>query len=281
MKKFLVFILIVVIIGGLGVVFWNSFKNTQTAQTLQDISRALSGAQPRTLVSFIVFGDNEGVNPVVERILKDAKEKHVDFVVSVADVTSSGSKEEYEKVAQLFRSSGVQIYTALGNNDLGKPRSRQLFYDIFHNPSYYSFDAGPAHFVVLDNADRKVGFDEEQLQWLSSDLDATKQSSIFLFYHRPFGLPLSEVFGDDETKTSRASNERFLSLIAERSIIRIYNGHLHLYFPYTLSDIPVTITGGGGAAPQDIIGGEATAFYHYILVRITEDGVEQEVIAVE
>ncbi|OGY79661.1 MAG: hypothetical protein A3B74_02720 [Candidatus Kerfeldbacteria bacterium RIFCSPHIGHO2_02_FULL_42_14] len=279
-KKFFLFILIIV--GVLFAIFgWYAFKDTQTRASLQRALEIAAPKEPKVLLTFIVFGDNEGVNPIVERILEDAKKLGVDFVVNVADLTSHGKKAEYQAVAETFQQAGVSYYAAIGNNDLGKPISRALFQQYIRPQTYYSFDAGPAHFVILDNADRKVGFDTAQLTWLKADLNSQKQPYVFLFYHRPVNVPFTEYTGDDETPASRSSNADFVSIIKTYLITRIYNGHVHLYFPYHLEDIPVRITGGGGAPPQSFLGGESSAFFHYIKVIITEDGISEAVIPLE
>lgn len=280
MKK--IFLIIILLACGVfGVFAWYAFQNTQTRATLQRAFEVASPKEPKTLLTFIVFGDNEGVNPVVERILAKAKDEHVDFVINVADLTAHGKEEEYQAVAELFKNATVPYYAAIGNNDLGKPPSRALFQKYIHPQTYYAFDVGPGHFVVLDNADRKVGFDVAQLAWLKEDLVSKKQPYLFLLYHRPVNVPFSEYTGDDETPASRASNEQFLSIIKNVSVTRIFNGHVHLYFPYHLGSIPVRITGGGGAPPQSFLGGESSAFYHYIKVTITEDDISEEVIPLE
>lgn len=292
MKKIIFGIIVAVVVGGtLWYVAFSQDTNVgQKIQSLSDgvrvVSDEITGHEPEPLLTFFVFGDNEGINPIVKRIWSDAAAAKVDFVISVADLTARGKEEQFMEVKALFNSYGVPYYTAIGNNDLGRPISRELFQkyfgvDDFARRTYFSFDRAGVHFVVLDNADRKVGFDDEQLTWLADDLGRNTQPHTLLFYHRPFELPFSDFFYDDETAVSRASNEKFLEIIGAHTIDAIFTGHVHTYLPYRMQNIPVTVTGGGGAAPQDFIGGDAVKLYHYMKVTVTEDGIQTKFVAIE
>lgn len=263
--------------------FLNYFQHTRAAQTLQDIKAVLVPPENEATLTFAVMGDNEGDNPIFDHIAEQIRQSNdMDFVIHLGDFSSHGEETQYAKAKETLESMQKDFFVTLGNNDLNRPISRELYYTYFHKPSYYSFDKENAHFIILDNADRKIGFDDEQLSWLSQDLQNTKADYIFLFYHRPFGLPFESYLGDDETPSSRASNERFQEIIAPYTITHIYCGHVHTYLPYVLGGtIPVTISGGAGAKPQSLIGGESVAFYHYIKVIISDSGVTQEIITVK
>src|SRR3990167_230951 len=304
MKKIILGVIFALFIGGgifYALVLSQDTNVSEKIQSFSDgvkiVSDEITGHEPEPLLTFFVFGDNEGVNPIVRRIWSDAREQRGDFVVNVADLTSHGREEQFTEVRQLFDGYGVPYYTAIGNNDLGKPKPRELFLKYFGvdgagaavsyitvaaaTRTYFSFDRAGVHFVVLDNADRKVGFDDEQLTWLADDLAANRQPHTLLFYPRPFDLPFSEFFYDDETATSRASNEKFLQIIGGYTIDAIFTGHVHTYIPYRMQNIPVTVTGGGGAAPQDYIGGDAVKLYHYMKVTVTEDGIQTKFVPIE
>lgn len=294
MKKIILWITLATVVAGGGTLLYIAFsQDTNLGQKVQSltngvrvVSDEITGHQPEPLLTFFVFGDNEGVNPIAKRIWSDAREQQVDFVISVADLTARGKEEQFTEVKALFDSYGLPYYTAIGNNDLGRPTSRELFQkyfgvDEFSRRTYFSFDRAGVHFVILDNADRKVGFDDEQLTWLTDDLVHNTQPHTLLFYHRPFDLPFSDFFYDDETAVSRASNEKFLEIISGHTIDAIFTGHVHTYLPYRMQDIPVTVTGGGGAAPQDFIGGDAVKLYHSMKVTVTEDGIQTKFVPIE
>ncbi|MFU1855724.1 PQQ-binding-like beta-propeller repeat protein [Sphingobacterium sp. NGMCC 1.201703] len=68
---------------------------------------------------------------------------------------------------------GVPTYYAVGNHDLVKGEyGEKLFEDLF-GPVYYSFEAGPAHFVVtpMPGGDYAPSYNQDQvIAWLKKDL---------------------------------------------------------------------------------------------------------------
>ena len=72
-----------------------------------------------------------------------------------------------------------------------------------------------------------------------------------------------------------------IEILKEYPVDQIYSGHVHTYLSYDIEDTPAIITGGGGALPQSIMGGEKSAYYHYIKVTVTEDEFSNEVFKIE
>jgi hypothetical protein len=135
---------------------------------------------------------------------------------------------------------------------------------------------------LLDNSYRKYGFRDETLSWFSDTLKKdTTLPYTFLFFHRPLHLPLEDVFGDDETTYSRSQNEKFLDILSQNPITYIFNGHIHLYIPYTLQGIPVVVSGGGGAYPQAILGGPSAAYFHYLIVNVPNNSADAPSVSVK
>ncbi|MFA6512318.1 MAG: metallophosphoesterase [Patescibacteria group bacterium] len=232
------------------------------------------------LITFLVFGDNEGTGPVLEKIIDAANTRGVDFVVQLGDATPRSEPEIFSQVQQAFHRFNAPLYAIPGNNDIvGDPAYAQ-WGETFGFDRWYTITKENTQFFFLDNAERKVGFPDDELTWLEKEIAQSTAKHKVLFYHRPVALPIEELFGDDETTASRASNDAFRNILKQYNIARIFNGHVHTYFPYTLDDIPVTVSGGGGALPQSILGGEAAAFYHFLIVRITADSITQELVPI-
>ncbi|MES2457484.1 MAG: calcineurin-like phosphoesterase family protein [Bacteroidota bacterium] len=102
--------------------------------------------------------------------------------------------EDYNKaVAQM----GIPFFQALGNHDMdykkgGDDTSDKTFKQYF-GPTYYSFNRGKAHYVVLDDV-RYLGNEreydgyitEEQLSWLAKDLQyVNKENLLIINLHIP------------------------------------------------------------------------------------------------
>lgn len=300
MKTFVaVIIALLLILGG---AYWfvdsELSEIKQTAETaLSDtvadaVSEAVSEAAdseiPTDVWSFAVIGDTENYSQVTANALDDMKERPLEFVVHLGDLVSHGEAEEFTKILDAFAELPFPTYYIIGNNDLVYNEELEIktpdrYQELVDEDLWYSIDHENAHLAFLDNSYLRYGFPDEELDWLRDDLDAADSDFTFLFYHRPLDVPGQNWFGDDETPHSREQNEKFKALIAEYEIDRIFNGHLHMTLRYLLDDIPVVVSGGGGAIPQGLLGGEDAAYFHYVIAHIPRDGSESvlEIIEIE
>lgn len=98
----------------------------------------------------------------------------------------------YKKAVEV---TGIPFFQVLGNHDMDfHARSDEGSDDTFHEhfgPSWYSFNRGNAHYVVLDNVFyysngyNYIGYiTEQQLKWLEQDLAAVKPGApVFVSMH--------------------------------------------------------------------------------------------------
>jgi len=234
--------------------------------------------------TFAVIGDNEGINSEYTRLFGQiAKDPDVAFVLHVGDLVANGGKAEIDELVTFQQTFNLRVpfYAIPGNHDTYDDPDQTAFMEAFGTIPR-SIDFKQIHLVLLDNAERKVGFSDTELDWLEKDLQSANGKKIILAYHRPFNYPLAATLGDDETKTSRASNEIFQTIISKYDITAIFNGHIHTYleFPFIIHDntntnhsIPDYISGGGGQPPQDIFASIFSADYHWLKVTVNDDGL--------
>lgn len=226
-------------------------------------------------IRFAVIGDTEGYGDVFQAALTTAKDRGAAFMLHVGDVTANGSADDFTAMRQAVDAVGLPVYAVAGNHDVQTDESRAAFRRFFNEPDF-AFEDGSYRFLVLDNADRAVGFAQSTLLWLRQDIAAHPDSRYIVAFHRPFDLPLGSIFGDDETPASRKSNEQLRKVFRGVRLIATFSGHLHLYLPYQFLDRPAYVTGGGGAAPQSVIGNLTSAGRHFLLVTIRGDDVQVE-----
>lgn len=253
------FIVILVVLGAIGGAVWYF-----APQVLRPI---VPTSEPR----FFVVGDNHGPREVYKELLQKAKAQGARFVINVADLTEHGTETEIQDVLTLEQGVGLPVEHVIGSHDIKTDPSRSTWQRVI-GPPYRSFDRNNLHFVLLDNADRTVGFPKEELAWLRKDLAAANGRPTLLFYHRPFGLPFEKVFGDDETPASRKTNDAFRTIVRQFKPRLIFTGHVHIYLPYTLEGVEAYVTGGGGDPTQTILGGTSASFFHGLLVTEKPDG---------
>ncbi|MFH0853646.1 MAG: metallophosphoesterase [bacterium] len=290
MKLFIksIFILIVIlslgILAYLGFSFFRLFGDPTASDDLSVNINQVDGFQ------FIVMGDNEGDTAVFQELVDQASDIPAALFMHLGDLTPNAQEADFANVQARLKTLPYPYYTAVGNNDIYKDPDKLKYQKYFSQSqlglgmgenAYYSFDYKNAHFIVLDNSDRRVGFGDEQLNWLESDLSNNDSQWTFLIAHRPIDVPFSDVFGDDETPASRESNERFTSIIKKYPITRMYVGHIHTLFSYSIGEIPVTISGGGGAAPQEALEDFLGPQFHFLEVTVTDSQVTQTVHRLE
>jgi len=180
-------------------------------------------------------------------------------------------------------------------------------YNSFFNlkESYYSFDHQELHVIVLDNSagtfQVKPGEEvrSEQLLWMEKDLEETARKvqagstrQTIICAHIPLPSPSPEVTTHDmleyvtrnytEGKSLADESARIFWEIVERyrersRVGRLFFAHDHRYVSYSQKNFPVTITGGGGAP---LVPEEQGGFYHYLIVRVTDEGLKERIIRV-
>lgn len=256
----------------------NPSTATQPAQT--------ATAPPNTpvLYKFAVCGDNRTLgidNGVLPRILDSAKASGAQFMVNTGDVSNSGTTEELRRYKELIDGSGLKVYTAPGNHDIGAGGRSDAYASVMGD-YYFSFDYQADHFIVLDNADDKTGIDNAQMDWFEGDLavNATRPHQ-FIFTHVPVpdpSLPSSHVAGETG-QTGLESGKRLVEDAKKYpDVSGIFFGHIHAYFAYQLDGISAYITGGAGA-PLYFPEGSG-GYFHYLLVSVRADRVDVEVVRV-
>jgi len=112
--------------------------------------------------------------------------------------------------------------TPLGKDLLAAARFRALTQHSYPNLDAYSFDYGPAHFVVLnDNRGLKITA-PEFLTWLRADLKNSTAAWKFVCYHVP---------GFHSSKTHYAEQQARLlqPLFEECGVTMTFAGHVHNY----------------------------------------------------
>lgn len=228
------------------------------------------------MVKFGIFADlhvdiiHDGQQRL-EKFLDACRKENVDFVIQLGDfcypdenrkcvcapekipvnVYNALNYETYvdkDKIVSLYRNFEKPAYHVIGNHDCDLCSKKQLLeYYGAETGTYYSFDAGEVHFVVIDGnfmkLDRKYidfengnYFDEcyrkpgdkvlpyvsdSQLEWLKKDLASTQYKTV-IFSHQ--GLVSS-------MENMAVLNQKDIKEIidsAPNGVVMAINGHEHL-----------------------------------------------------
>jgi len=154
----------------------------------------------------LLFGDPQPRNQLeVDYISHDVVSELIGddsaFGVTLGDIAFDNLKT-FKTLNQSIAMIGIPWYNVIGNHDINLDvKTRKNINETFeahYGPSYYSFDYGQVHFVVLDNIDwaapteknnryHYVGnFGKEQLEFLEKDLSMIPESQmVVLMMHVP------------------------------------------------------------------------------------------------
>ena len=158
----------------------------------------------------LLFGDPQPRNlaevdyiqhDVIEQIVME--EGHdASFGVTLGDIVFD-DLSVMKPLSQAIALIGIPWYNVIGNHDLNLDAPDDSLsdetFERHYGPSYYSFDYGPAHFLVLDDVmwhgpkDGKKGhyhggFGERQIQFIKNDLELIPEEQlVVLMMHIPLG----------------------------------------------------------------------------------------------
>ncbi len=178
------------------------------------------------LFEIILFGDPQArnlkeIDYVARDVVAELVGRRSAFGVTLGDIVFDDlSLFEHHNAAVAM--IGISWYNVIGNHDINFDASDRKYanetYERIYGPSYYSFDYGHVHFVVLDNINWIVpdsgdkpsyvgGLGEQQIEFLKQDLAQIPENQmVVLFMHIPLKLV------EDRQEIYRLIENRPLSL---------------------------------------------------------------------
>lgn len=164
--------------------------------------------------------------PDVQKFVKAAGKNTLLHGITVGDIVWDESKhfDDYNKAVKKM---GIPFFQCLGNHDMdynkgGDEASDDTFQE-YYGPTYYSFNRGQVHYVVMDDV-RYLGkgkeydgfFQQNQLDWLRKDLAFVPDDKlIVLCVHIPIHNGVK-------------NNTDFYSILGNRKV-HIMSGHTHYH----------------------------------------------------
>ena len=163
--------------------------------------------------------------PDVQQLVRDLGEGELIHGIGVGDLVWDNHAlipSYKEAVAEM----GIPFFQALGNHDmdyrLGGDETSDRTFKKHYGPTYYSFNRGKAHYVILDDV-RYLGTErdydgfitQQQLDWLAEDLKhVSSDKLVILCMHIP-------------VDTGVKNNQDLYALLAPFSNAHIMSGHTH------------------------------------------------------
>lgn len=225
-------------------------------------SFGLTGSKKSDEVSFGLVTDSHYADrpPIGERYYRDSRMKmrecvytlnklNLDFIIHLGDFKDEGINPSRTETLQ-FLIDFEQEYSnfegdrfhVVGNHDVDSIsiddfNKYVVNTGIQRNQSYYSFDKGSYHFIVMDsNYDvdgdhhffkngsnwQDPNIPVKQIEWLENDLKRTKKSTIVFAHH-----PLFEYRRDGHQFHVTNYQDVHMILKESKKVIACFHGHVH------------------------------------------------------
>lgn len=211
-------------------------KGINSVQT-ENVSSKPTG---KIISRFLVFADSHGDNDNLKKAITQAKQKYpeIQFIIGLGDYSEVGTLDELKKAKSELDLSSLRYFLIPGDHDLWDSRDKSQeplmnFRQVF-GPSYQSFTSNGFRFILLNNADNYEGFDQQQLNWLDSELETAKEdnSKIIVFIHEPLFHPLSDHVMGRVEKSLKNQAKSLLFKLKEAGAKKILSGDIHYFSEY-------------------------------------------------
>ncbi len=217
--------------------------------------------------SFVVFGDagigypsifNKLLYPEkLSALIEQVNAIEAPMAIVVGDMFAWGdvnnendSKENAEEFLEIMANLNAEWYPVMGNHDaegLTWAVTKDLIFD--NQSTYYSFDSGDSHFIILDayTPSAWASIPETQMAWLDYDLRTTAKPHIFVFLHCPL-YPTGPHFGES-LDTDVEVRDRLVAFLLAHDVDAVFCGHEHYYCSLEYQGLMQVTTGGAGTQP--------------------------------
>lgn len=206
------------------------------AKSADDEHGFLLLADPQTLDAEDMRRFHTETVPDIQEVVRMASGKEM-FAVGCGDLMFDDLKM-FPQYEDAIRKMGIPGFQVLGNHDIEfaattDEESARVFLRTF-GPSYYSFNKGEIHYVVLDDVfwhgNNYIGYIEQtQLDWLKADLSFVERGkTVVVFAHIPSYT--EQYVRQNEKKPANREvviNREMLYRLLEPYNAHIIVGHMH------------------------------------------------------
>lgn len=163
--------------------------------------------------------------PDVKQLIKDLGDNELVHGIVVGDLTWD-DHSLFPSYNQAVAEMGIPFFQGIGNHDmdyrLGGDETSDQTFKKYYGPTYYSFNRGKAHYVILDNIrylGKERSYDgfitQQQLDWLAEDLKyVSKEKLVIICMHMPVHNMVK-------------NNTDLYTLLAPFKNAHIMSGHTH------------------------------------------------------
>lgn len=207
---------------------------------LQNLTSHISPTS-KPVFKFLLVADSHNDNANLRKAIAETKQSYPDlvFIIGLGDYTEVGTIDELKKAKKEFDLSALRYFLLPGDHDLWDSRDKSNdpitnFRTIFGH-SYQSFTHLGFKFILLYNSDNYVGISDEQIKWLTAELEKAKQDQakgIFVFVHEPLYHPSSDHIMGRVEKNIKLQAKNIVYQFKEAGVSKIFAGDIHYFSEY-------------------------------------------------
>ena len=172
---------------------------------------------------------------IIEKAIEEINQINPDFIVATGDLILKGNEVSIEQAQEWFdvytyliSDCKIPLFHTLGNHDVvginykkdlsDKPGYSKEMYRHYFGPTYYSFDWGLYHCIILDpneNFSEREFYKipDYQIKWLKEDLSFREGYPLLVFFHEP--------------STTWKNQTEVLNLF-KQNFTKMFSGHWHM-----------------------------------------------------
>jgi predicted phosphodiesterase len=192
-----------------------------------------------------------------------AKERDVDFVLSVGDLTDNGTRGQLYQFESELEKLPIPFYSTIGNHELFYSELPK-YQDVFGRTSFH-FDYRGAAFSFVDSAAATISPLVRTL--LDEWLEANRSRVHVVATHIPAIDPIGIRGG---SFASQIEAHQFIASLAKGRVDMAIYGHIHSYYKFKTAGVTSYISGGGGGRPELLSG----TGRHYLVVEVGPKQIE-------
>jgi predicted phosphodiesterase len=213
--------------------------NNVSQNNIPQIFQPAPDAKP--VFKFMIIADSHTDNLNLKKAITQAKASFSDiaFIIGLGDYTNVGTEDEFKKAKSELDLSSLRYFLVPGDHDQWDCRNRNLpsncnFKPTF-GPTYQTFTFDNFRMILLNNADNYIGMDEEQLKWLSEQLELVKSEGnkgTFVFLHEPLYHPSSDHYMGRVTPDLKLQAKTLTYQLKAGNVKKIFAGDIHYFSEY-------------------------------------------------
>ncbi|MCE5213271.1 MAG: metallophosphoesterase [Methanobacterium sp.] len=203
---------------------------------------------------------------------------HILFNINGGDLSSEAVqlynfKNDYLIPGKVVRFDKPVIFV-IGNHELQKDPSGQIYQSLFGSPTYYNFTEKNSYFIIIDNANGE-SLNDTQMKWLKEQLNQSQNYKYrFIFMHTPLYNPNADEEEHSMDVNGPGGADTLKGLFDSNNVTMIFASHIHNYYTGIWGKTPFIISGGAGAPAE--IGHPPN--HHYIVINVTDAGVNYTLV---